>query len=94
MQVRDSFHRSRPEMFLMTDGARAIFDHVRFVQRVLFMALFAFAIDGGEIDSAMEPVAHHTLKFCERDAIAQRGALVVALRAILRKSRVTARNFP
>ena len=63
------------------------------MQRVLPMTLFAFAINRREIDSAMKPVFHDALKSCQRDRIAERGTLVVALRAVLREGRMIARNF-
>ena len=92
MQIGDRFHPSRPEMFLVADRAGAVFHHVRFVQRVLLVALLALAIDRGEIDSVLEAVADHVLDLRQRDSVAERGVFVVALCAVLRERRVPARN--
>jgi hypothetical protein len=93
MQIRDLFHPSRSEVFLMADGAGTIFDDVRFVQDVLLVALLAFAIDRSEIDPVLESLLHDALKPGQRDPVAKRGALVMTLRAVLGEGRVTAGNF-
>jgi hypothetical protein len=43
-------------MFLVAGGARAILHHIRLVERVLFMARFAFSIDRLERDTSPKAI--------------------------------------
>src|ERR1043165_1731622 len=101
MQVRYAFHRSGPEMFLVTNRAGTIFDHVRLVQivffrraerRMLLMAILALAIDRAEIEALVEPVADRLSKLRQSEILLQRHSLVVTPGAIPCDRGVTARN--
>ena len=101
LQIGHPLHRARPEMFLMADRAGPVFDHVRLVQivfflrperRVLLVALFALVIDRVEIDPVMKPVFDDALEFRQRELVAHRRVLVMALGAILLELRVMAGN--
>lgn len=74
-------------MFLMTGGARSVLDHVGFVEAVLFVTRFAFAIDrlgGGAVSKTL---AQHCAEFSGRDVP------IMTLGAIVSKVRMRAGNF-
>ena len=102
LRIGHRFHRPRPEMFHVADGAGTIFDHVRFVQvvflrrperRIFFVALLAFVIDRTEIEAAVKAVFDDALEFRQREIAPYHRGLVMTLSAILFELRVMAGDF-